>query len=58
MGLQQLGLTDVTCSQESFERWVKGGAIATNLVELWHSPPSHVLDSWSQIARSLKRSTL
>ncbi|MEQ8536674.1 MAG: hypothetical protein RIB93_04320 [Coleofasciculus sp. D1-CHI-01] len=28
MGFQQLGLTDVTCSQESFERLVKGGAIA------------------------------
>jgi hypothetical protein len=40
MGLQQLGLTDVTFPQESFERLVKGGAIATNLVELWHSPPS------------------
>jgi len=43
MGLQQLGLTDVTCPQVSFERLGKGGAIATNLVELWHSPPTHVL---------------
>jgi len=66
-GTEQLSLTDITCPQVSFERLVKGSAIATNPVELWHSPASHVLGGWCKIARlpparrsarSLKRSTL